>query len=178
MQHELESQVEIREATVDDTEAVRRMHAASWLATYPSEAHGISYDWVKEYTDSWLTPEQLERSRGYVEAAINDSKGLYRVAESDGRIVGFIHAATNGDGTKELEAIYVHPDFFGRGLGHKLMLLVDEWAKGVSMSLEVAVYNERAIRFYEKHGFVRVEGTEYLYKDSIPVEKMIRSALS
>jgi len=174
MKQKLGTQVKVRRATVDDTEAIRRMQAASWLDTYPNDVYGISYAWVKEYTDNWLTPDQLERSRGYVEAAINDPKGFYRVAERGGEIVGFIHAATKADDTKELEAIYIHPDLFGGGLGHRMMMLVQDWADGVQMSLEVAVYNERAIRFYERHGFERIAGTEYLHKDNIPVEKMIR----
>jgi len=42
--------------------------------------------------------------------------------------------------------------------------------------LEVATYNHRAIRFYEKYGFVVVEGTEHLYRDKIPVIMMKRES--
>jgi ribosomal protein S18 acetylase RimI-like enzyme len=63
---------------------------------------------------------------------------------------------------------------FGSGLGHQLMVSVDEWVGGAQTTLEVATYNERAIRFYQKHGFVEVKGTEYLYRDKIPVFKMKR----
>lgn len=168
------SQFVIREASVEDTEAVRRVQAESWLDTYPNDEHGVSYEWVKEYTDTWLTPEQLERSRGYIQRAIDDLNGFYRVAERSGEIVGFVHAATNEDDTKELEAIYLHPSVIGSGIGHQLAEKAIDWAGGKRMGLEVAVYNDRAIRFYEKHGFKLVEGTEYLYRDKIPVIKMER----
>jgi len=164
----------IRKATVDDTEAIRRMHAASWLATYPNDEHGVPYDWVKEYTDNWLTPEHLEKSKIYFGKAMDDPNGFYRVAESDGEIVGFVHAATNEDESKELKAIYTRPDMFGSGLGHQLMQSAAEWIGEAQANLEVAVYNQRAICFYEKYGFRKVPGTEYLYRDKIPVIKMIR----
>ncbi len=155
MKDTVEPHYTIREATLDDVEPIRRMHAASWLATYPNEAYGVSFEWVKNRTDDWLTPASLEVSKGYVAKAIHDANGFYRVAEVDGEIVGFVHAATNDDGTKEFEAIY-----------------------NAEAGLEVATYNARAIRFYEKHGFRIVKGTESLYADTIPIVQMKRKQRS
>lgn len=174
MQKEPVPQYTIRKATVDDTVAIRHVQAASWLATYPNDEYGVSEEWVKAYTDSWLTPEKLEESKGYIERAISNPSGYYRVAEVDGEIIGFIHGSTNEDDTKELEAIYTRPDMFGKGLGPQLITLFIEWAGDSQSSLEAAVYNERALRFYRKYGFKEVAGTEYLYRDKIPVIKMVR----
>lgn len=178
MKDTVEPHYTIREATLDDVEPIRRMHAASWLATYPNEAHGVSFEWVKNRTDDWLTPASLEVSKGYVAKAIHDTNGFYRVAEIGGEIVGFVHATTNDDGTKEFEAIYVHPDMFGRGLGEALMTQVLKWIGDAEARLEVATYNARAIRFYEKHGFRIVKGTESLYADTIPIIQMKRKQRS
>lgn len=164
----------IRIATASDTEAIRRVQAESWRATYSSKEHGVSEEWVRERTDSWLTPERLEESKTIIEASTGDPRGFYRVAEHGGEIVGFVHASTLGDSTKELSAIYVHPSMFGKGLGHKLISQALDWAGQAKMSLEVAIYNNRAIDFYQSHGFKAVEGTEYTWSDKIPVIKMER----
>ena len=107
--------------------------------------------------------------------AINDGDGFYRLAEHDGEVVGFVRATTRDDGTKELEAIYIRSDMFGRGLGGQLMSQAMEWVGDESDAvLEVVSYNQRAIRFYEKFGFEKVAGSERMYRDKMPVMTMIR----
>lgn len=55
----------------------------------------------------------------------------------------------------------VHPDFQGQGVGHALMEVLLTWANEhpqiEKVILQVLVTNERAIRLYQKFGFV-VEG--------------------
>ena len=171
-------QFSIRPATPDDAAAARAMQAESWLAAYPSDENGVSYDWVKSRTDAWLTGDKLDESRQILKAVLNDPDQFYRVAEQGGKLVGFVHAATNLDGSKELEAIYTSPATFGRGLGDLLMAEVDGWIGGRATTLEVASYNRRAIRFYEKHGFTKIEGSEHLYRDKIPAIIMSREGIT
>ncbi|MNY55446.1 hypothetical protein D3C86_1914230 [compost metagenome] len=54
------------------------------------------------------------------------------------------------------------------------MNLADEWIDGKETTLKVAVYNERAIRFYKKNGFQVVADSEELYKEMIPIIEMKR----
>ncbi len=164
----------IRQATPEDAVAVRRLQADSWLATYPSEDNGVSYEWVKNRTDSWLTPESLEISKGYFERAINDPNGFYRLASSDDSVIGFVHLSANEDDTKELESIYTDPATFGTGLGAELMGAAMEWVGSADTTLTVASYNERAIRFYQKNGFEIVKDSEHTYAGTMPVVRMIR----
>lgn len=174
MEKEPVPQFSIREGLPDDAPGARAMQAESWLATYPNEEAGVTYEWVKSLTDSWLTAEKLDESRRIFTEAINGPSMFYRLAESNGRVVGFVHAATNDDGTKELEAIYTSPETFGSGLGQRLMNMANEWIGNADTTLKVATYNERAIRFYEKNGFHVVQGTEELYKEMIPIITMKR----
>lgn len=177
MEKEPVPQFAIREAMPDDAVSARAMQAESWLATYPNEEAGVSYEWVKNLTDSWLTDEKLDQSRQIFTDVINDPSVFYRLAESNGRVVGFVHAATNNNGTKELEAIYTSPETFGSGLGQRLMNLASEWIGHAETTLKVAEYNTRAIRFYEKNGFQVVKGTEELYKEMIPIITMKREGV-
>lgn len=174
MEKEPIPQFTIREGMPEDAVRTRTMQAESWLATYPNEEAGVSYEWVKNLTDSWLTAERLDQSREILTDIINDPDMLYRLAESGNKVVGFVHAATNDDGTKELEAIYTSPETFSSGLGQRLMNVANEWIGDTETTLKVATYNARAIRFYEKNGFRVVEGTEELYKEMIPIITMKR----
>jgi ribosomal protein S18 acetylase RimI-like enzyme len=174
MEKEQVPQFIIRKGLPTDAVGARKMQAESWLATYPNQEAGVSNEWVKDVTDQWLTPENLERSQQILKAALDDSTAFYRLAENGEKIVGFVHAATNDDGTKELEAIYTSPETFGSGLGQQLMDVANEWIGDIDVTLKVAIYNERAIRFYEKNGFKVVEGTEELYKEMIPIVQMKR----
>lgn len=168
----------LREATRRDMESIRPLHAASWLATYPNEEHDVPYEWVKARTDGWLAPKQLARSAEYLQNILNDPTQFYRVAEGGGAVVGFVHASTTEDDARELDAIYTAPETFGTGLGAKLMNAALAWADDAPVTLEVATYNERAIRFYEKFGFTAVAGSEKIFAERIPIMTMKREGNS
>ena len=106
-----------------------------------------------------------------------DPTQFYRIAEFDGKIVGFIHITTKQDGRKHLEAIYTSPETFGTGVGQELMEQANVWIGDSPATLEVATYNERAIRFYEKNGFKKIEGSDHFYAEKMPVIDMIREGV-
>lgn len=160
--------VTVREAVVEDVVALRSMQQASWRATYPNEAEGVSKEWVYDRTEKWLTPEWIAESTRRLEKVISDPTQFYRLAEVDGEIMGFVHASTDLDKSKYLEAIYTSPDTFGRGVGAQLMDQAIEWAGESDFILEVASYNQRASRFYEKYGFYKIPGSEHLFADVMP----------
>lgn len=165
--------VTIRKATLEDVEAIRRMHAASWLDVYPNDEHGVPYEWVRERTDSWLNPGSLKQSRELFEKVLGSTTQFYRVAVDGDKVVGFVHG-TRDDGKTKLAALYTLKDFYGSGLAQRLMALTDEWFKGDKVTLEVVTYNYRAIRFYEKLGFEVVPGSDALFGEMMPTIKMMR----
>ena len=83
------------------------------------------------------------------------------VAEDEGAIVGFL--ACLGAPQRRTRhrfnvVIGVAKSHWGQGVGAGLMRLMDEWAKEKDRKkaeLTVVASNERAIRLYEKNGFVR-----------------------
>jgi ribosomal protein S18 acetylase RimI-like enzyme len=174
MEQEPVSQYEIREATLADVPGVRRVQSESWLVTYPNEERDVPLSWVQERIKRWLTPEKLEESKQIVAKVISDPTQFYRLATLGDKIVGFVHVLTKEDGVKELEAIYTDPTTFGSGLAQQLMEQADGWIEGVDVTLVVASYNNRAIRFYEKCGFMKIEGSEHMYADKISVIRMKR----
>ena len=90
--------------------------------------------------------------RDFWQSKINDMENAYipasetYVYEDEGAITGFLSLCDN-----TLAALFVAPEYQGKGIGRKLI----EKAKELRQGLELSVYkaNERAVRFYEMCGF-------------------------
>lgn len=167
----------VREARLTEVPLIRAMHRESWLATYPNDENGVSLDWVHARVDKWLDPDQLARSEEILGAAFSDSTQYYRIAEQDGIISGLVHGSTKPDGSKYLEGLYTLPESFGTGLGAQLFEGFNTWAEGAAVSLQVAAYNNRAIKFYEKQGFKIVPESNHLFAETIPCIVMNREQM-
>jgi putative acetyltransferase len=103
------------------------------------------------------------------ERTTNPPPGMHRfVAEVEGHVVGSLgltvgtrrraHTASMG--------MMVHPDYWGQGIGSRLMEavidLADNYLNLVRIELEVYPDNERAIALYRKYGF-QEEGRKRKY---------------
>lgn len=167
---------EIRSATLDDVEAIRRMQARSWRDTYRSNELGVTEEWLCEETESWLTPEKLKQSREHLGACFVNPMHFYRIVLLKGEIVGFLHLDTKSDGSKHLWGLYLDKVTHGTGLAQQLWSLAAEWIGDRQCDLEVATYNERAKAFYRKCGFEDDPAPQELFKDKIPTMKMVRKS--
>ncbi|MEU5257902.1 GNAT family N-acetyltransferase [Amycolatopsis sp. NPDC021455] len=127
----------IRPATVADAAAIGEVHVRSWQAAY---AGLIPEDFLARLSAS-------ARAASW-ERVIGDG-GQVLVAEEDGVLAGF---AAYGDG--RLYALYLLPEYWGRGLGRTLHDRVVEGMTGDSAILWVLSTNERAKAFYRRQGWV------------------------
>lgn len=144
----------IRAATPGDVAAVRRVARDSWDHDYPGQ---LSRETVEEGFDEWYGTEALT---GEVERP--GSRVL--VAEDDGDVVGFAHAAWNTGGSEgSILRVYVAPDHRGEDLGRELVDRAAETLgkRGVArITAMVLAENEQGGAFYRSLGFERVdEGT-------------------
>ena len=114
-------------------------------------------------TPGLLVSRPHEFNRDAFERKINALKdhGLYLVAQCNGQAVG--HAYLEPLGLEALAhvmslTIVVHPGYVEQGVGHALMTRLLEWAGSQSTLLKVELrvreVNHRAIRLYQKFGFV------------------------
>jgi ribosomal protein S18 acetylase RimI-like enzyme len=147
----------IREATTEDLADVSAVASETYSDTY-----GLS-----------LSPEQLSaelevgRSVGYFRSALLTDTIL--VSKEDGRIVGYIQLSevrakpqnpphpTEQD--QAINALYVHPEFQGRGHGRALMDAAfrhPRLREARSVYVDVWPANERALTLYRKYGFETV----------------------
>jgi putative acetyltransferase len=139
----------LRPYRTEDEDAAIALWLETWQQAYPSIDFAARVPWWRERWRSELVPN----------AAIV-------VAEEAGALVGFVTI----DGEAYLDQLVVAPDRWGTKLADAL---VDE-AKRLSpdsITLLVNDDNARAIRFYERNGFVHA-GTDVNPTSGRPVLKM------
>lgn len=147
--------MEIREAVSRDAEGIYIVQRDAWLDVYPNDSFGIlRKDIAKKFADKNTAIEKIaDRMEGY------GTLEREWVAESDGRIVG--HVTVSGDSQGYiLDELHVLPEYQRKTIGGKILQKVLESFGNMEIRLDVVIYNERAIRFYKKHGFRIVSGTE------------------
>jgi ribosomal protein S18 acetylase RimI-like enzyme len=103
-----------------------------------------------------------------ITAELGDEKSIFLIAEIEGEPAGYakiiidaLEPGITGERLVELNRLYSHQQFLGKGIGQALMNACLTRAKEENrdvMWLGVWEYNPRAQRFYEKNGF-RVVGS-------------------
>jgi RimJ/RimL family protein N-acetyltransferase len=147
MDHERDD-LTIRPATAADASAIARIHVASWREAYA----GI-------VPTQYLASLDVAAREAWWDDVVGRTTSSTWVAELDQRTVGFAHLGPAGDEDAEPEdlelyAIYLDPETWGRGVARDLMRTVlDAAPESSAVSLWVLADNERARRFYKRHGF-------------------------
>jgi ribosomal protein S18 acetylase RimI-like enzyme len=147
--------VNIRHATLDDAKALTDLaYTTFWdaFAHHPKNAP----DDLNHYMRQAFNVEQTTRELG-------EENSLFLIAEIDGEAAGYakIIIGNSEEGITaerpiELNRLYSHQQFLGKGIGQALMDACLEHAQTEGhdvMWLGVWEYNPRAQRFYEKNGF-------------------------
>ena len=102
--------------------------------------------------------EQLEANPDAIDLPAEQiERGDVLVAEVDGRIAGFA-AVLTGEGTAELDGLFVEPEHWRYGIGAALVDAAVHEARRRGLSLMTVVAEPAAKKFYERCGFT-VEGT-------------------
>lgn len=136
----------IRNMMAKDIKGVQDVAKKTWNATYegiiPSETQ-------EKFLNSAYSDEQMNYR-------LNNS--LLLVAEMEGRVVGFAnYSSVNQQGEAELGAIYIYPEYQGKGIGSALL------EKGIAALIgvrDIYVHVEKdntvGKTFYEAKGFKKV----------------------
>jgi ribosomal protein S18 acetylase RimI-like enzyme len=140
----------IRKMHYEDTKPVQSIAKTTWNATYegiiPLE---VQNNFLKSnYSDESMI-QRIERSIVYV-------------AEVEGKVVGFANYSTVRDGGKvELAAIYLYPEFQGKGIGTALIQQAVKELKGIKeIYINVEKDNKIGMNFYEAKGFEIVKESD------------------
>ncbi len=144
----------LRPANAGDALAISRVHVSGWQSAY---AEILPAD--------FLAGQSVERRLAFWQKELASSASLDNttwVALDGDIIVGFVLAGPCRDEDRagprhwEVYAIYVLAEHWGRGWGESLLsqVLLSAPSNSADVSLWVLADNERAIRFYERLGFV------------------------
>ena len=140
--------------TVSDVSILRGIARDTFIETF-SEANKAED--MERYLTENFSEEQLARE-------LSNPDSFFYVAEVNGHVVGYLKLNTARAQTEpqaadalEIERIYVLGSYHGGGVGQALYhhaMSVAEDRKASYVWLGVWEHNHRALRFYEKNGFI------------------------
>ena len=144
----------IRKVNIQDVKKLKEIGKLTFAETFSSEN---SEGNMKEYLENGFSTEKLT-------AELTDPNADFYFAQVDGKIIGYLKVNVGQSQTEikdknglEIERIYVLKEFHGKKVGQSLYDKAIELAKEKNVEyvwLGVWEQNLRAIRFYEKNGFV------------------------
>jgi diamine N-acetyltransferase len=150
-QEKIEKDIIITSVNPEDVRGMQEVFYRTWLDTYPNEEAGITVDDIEDRYKDHFTEEALAKR---TEGVINPPEGhtLFVAKEGD-KVIGVCRVVNHSD-KNQLQAIYVLPEYQGRGVGYKLWEEAQKhFDKDKDTIVQVATYNTKAIEFYKKLGF-------------------------
>jgi GNAT superfamily N-acetyltransferase len=167
--------VQIRDATVDDADAVALVHIHGWQWGYRGLLPG-------EYLDGLSAERRAEQWRSWL---LEPGGTRTRLADEDGACVGFAVSGPSrdpgtNDDTGEVYAIYVEEEVAGTGVGTELLRSAVAWLTGrgfARATLWVLSGNARARRFYEREGWTLDGGAKSEPREDFTMDE-VRYAMS
>lgn len=146
--------VQIKKITLEEVPELRDLSVQTFIETFAKEN---TIEDLQQYLDRSLTIEQLT-------IEIKDPNSEFYFAISEDKPIGYLkinwgraQTEKQNDNALEIERIYVPLAFYGKKIGLLLLEKAFEIAterKADYVWLGVWEKNARAIRFYEKNGFV------------------------
>ena len=142
--------ITIRLAKPDDAQDMAEVHARSWEVAY-KDIIPIEYIKAKNAT----RPDLYKR-------IITDENTTQHVIQANGKTVGIMGFGEPKDDDAddnyyELHGVYLHPDYYRKGIGTKAVDFAFEKARKLNkkyMNVWVFAENYNSIKFYEKCGFI------------------------
>ena len=181
------SKLTVQEMTLNDIDSISKIRQSAWLETYTSEENEISLELINDYFAYRRKKQNKQEHINKIKDSISDANKYFKVAkDGQGQVVGFIFGEKTANNRAILGSLYLKPRLIGKGNGRLLMDGFVKWlGKGLECELFVVSYNNRAINFYKKYGFVieSHEPTQEAHLDAthpliskMPVIKMVRKA--
>ncbi len=138
--------------TDQDIKEIQEVFFQTWMVTYPNKEHGITKEDIKEKFKDRFSSETIQKRK---ESLMNPAKEhQFFVARDEEKIIGVCRVTLHDD-KNQLQAIYVLPEYQGKGAGYLLWQKAQEYFNPKKPTVvQVATYNTQAINFYKKLGFI------------------------
>lgn len=167
--------VSYRDATPADAVALKDLFAESFIDAF---GHLYRPADLAEFLDG--------NSDEKWHANLSDSQVAIQVAETDGRLVGFVELAPKKlpyetpAPALELRRLYLRNEAHGTGVAQRLMeWALEEAARRGAKELVLSVYvdNHRARRFYERYGFEAVGKYDFMVGSQADEDLILRHVI-
>jgi ribosomal protein S18 acetylase RimI-like enzyme len=149
--------MKIWKVSINDIYKLREIGKMTFAETFSSDN---SEENMMEYLENGFSTEKLKTE-------LTDKNAEFYFAEFDGKVIGYLKVNVGQSQTEikiknalEIERIYVLKEFHGKKVGQILYEKALQLAKEKKVEyvwLGVWEQNPRAIRFYEKNGFVEFD---------------------
>ncbi|QJB32224.1 GNAT family N-acetyltransferase [Chitinophaga oryzae] len=170
--------ITIRKATADDLATILLIGRQTFFETFAP--HNTATN-MQRYLEESFSDEK-------VRGELNNPESFFFVATEGTKPVGYLKLNTGkaqteaqDDTALEIERIYVSSDYHGKKVGQLLYEKALETALALGKSylwLGVWEHNPRAIRFYEKNGFVAFSQHIFSMGEEEQTDIMMKKTLS
>lgn len=163
--------LKIIDAKQEDSLEIEKIKKAVWLSTYLNREFNILEE---DLNEQFGNENELKIKASKREINV-DKLVHYYVAKVDNKNVGVL-ASKKRDNILELTSLYILVEYQHCGIGKKLVEKLIQDNPNDNIILEVATYNENAINFYKKLGFIETGKKENFKLKSgknIPVLEML-----
>ncbi|MVT09300.1 GNAT family N-acetyltransferase [Chitinophaga tropicalis] len=169
--------VSISRVTLTDIDVLQTIGKQTFIETFAP--HNSEQNMTRYLEDGF--------SRQKLTDEINTDGSVFYFAQLEGRVIGYLKINTGAAQTEiqdsnalEIERIYVVQEYHGRKVGQ----LLYEWAIQIAYErkfdyvwLGVWEHNTKAIRFYEKNGFVPFDKHVFILGDDEQTDIMMKKSL-
>ena len=169
--------INIKKIHADDVLLLQSIGRQTFKETF---ADGNTEENMQKYLEEGFSIEKLT-------SELNDKNAAFYLAENSDNVVGYLKLNFGGSQTElkdekavEIERIYVLKEFHGHNVGQKLYDKAIQVAKDYNSDyvwLGVWEENPRAIRFYEKNGFVAFDKHIFRLGDDEQTDIMMKKKL-
>ncbi|MFN4764177.1 GNAT family N-acetyltransferase [Gillisia sp. Q332] len=170
--------IKIKKATEQDIDRLQLIGKQTFAETFSSEN---SEENMREYLEKEFSIEKLK-------SELTDENSEFYFAKLDNETIGYLkinigqsQTEIKGTNSLEIERIYVLREFYGKKVGQILYYKAIEIAKGNNVDyvwLGVWEQNLRAIRFYEKNGFVEFNKHVFVLGEDEQTDIMMKLKLN
>ena len=163
------TQITVRQADLGDAKPLTKLAYVTFWDAFHDHPKNAPHD-LADYMGRAFSEEQVVNE-------LSDPNSIFLIAEIEGEMAGYaklVFESTEpeiiGEWPVELNRLYSHQKFLGKGVGQALMDACFAKARETGRDviwLGVWEYNPRAQRFYEKNGF-RIVGKHTFLLGSDP----------
>jgi ribosomal protein S18 acetylase RimI-like enzyme len=169
--------IEIHRATIANIDELQKISRDTFLETF---AHSTSEENMHHYLENNFSKEQLSKE-------IEQKHSAFYFAKLENAVIGYLKINYSGAQTElndqkslEVERIYIGKEFYGKGVGQRLLdfaLQIAKQQKMVYVWLGVWEENHRAIQFYLKNGFISFDKHVFMLGDEAQTDYMMKLEL-